>query len=41
MHANNKIKQNQLAEVLHKPIIRNFRKEQFIPDSKTIFRVLI
>ena len=40
--ANNEIKQNlKLAEELHKPIIRNFEKEQFIHDSKTIFGVLI
>ena len=40
--ANNKIKQNlQLAEELHKPIIRNFKKEQFIQDLKAIFGVLI
>ena len=39
---NNEIKQNlQLAEELHKPIIRNFKKEQFILDSKTISGVLI
>ena len=31
----------KLAEELHKPIIRNFEKEQFIHDSKTIFGVLI
>ena len=40
--ANNEIKQNlQLAKELHKPIIRNFKKEQFILDLKTIFGVLI
>ena len=40
--ANNEIKQNlQLAKELHKPIIRNFKKEQFIQDLKTIFGVLI
>ena len=40
--ANNKIKQNmELAEELHKPNIRNFRKEQFIQDIKTISGVLI
>ena len=40
--ANNKIKQNlQLAEELHKPIIRNLKKEQFIQDLKTISGVLI
>ena len=39
--ANNGIKQNlQLAEELHKPIIRNF-KEQFIQTLKTIFGVVI
>ena len=31
----------QLAKELHKPIIRNFKKEQFILDLKIIFRVLI
>ena len=31
----------QLAEELHKPIIKNFKKEQFIQDLKTIFGVLI
>ena len=37
--AYNEIKQNlQLAKELHKPIIR---KEQFIPDLKTIFGLLI
>ena len=30
-----------LAEELHKPIIRNFKKEHFIQDSKTICGVLI
>ena len=40
--ANNEIKQNlQLAKELHKPIIRNFKKEQFILDLKTVFGVLI
>ena len=40
--ANNEIKQNlQLAEELHKPIIRNFKREQFVQDLKTIFGVLI
>ena len=47
---NNKIKQNQcsldlaayqLAEELHKPIIRNKKKEQFILDLEIIFGVLI
>ena len=45
-HANNKIKQNQrtlllathqLAEELHKPIIKKLKKEMFIEGSKTIF----
>ena len=31
----------KLAEELHKPNIRNFRKEQFIQDIKTISGVLI
>ena len=31
----------QLAEELHKPIIRNFKKEQFMLDLKIIFGVLI
>ena len=40
--ANNEIKQNlQLAEDLHKPIIRNLNKEQFIQNLKTIFGLLI
>ena len=40
--ANNKFKQNlQLAKELHKPIIKNFKKEEFIQDLKTIFGVLI
>ena len=40
--ANDKIKQNlQSAKKLHKPIIINFKKEQFILDLKTIFGVLI
>ena len=40
--ANNDIKQNlQLAEELHKPIMRNFKKEQFIQNLKAIFGVLI
>ena len=39
---NNEIKQNlQLAKELHKPVSRNFKKEQFIRDLKTMFRVLI
>ena len=41
-NANNEFKQNlQLAKELHKSIIRNFKKEQFILDLKTIFGVLI
>ena len=48
--ANDKIKQNQrpldlpthqLAEELHRPIIRKFKKEQFILDLKIIFGGLI
>ena len=40
--ANNEIKQNlQLAKELHKPIIRNLKKERFILDLKIIFGVLI
>ena len=40
--ANNRINQNlQLAKELHKPIIKNFKKEQFIQDLKTLFGVLI
>ena len=31
----------QLANELHKPIIRNFKKEKFIHRLETIFRVLI
>ena len=31
----------QLAEELHKPIIRNFKKEPFIQDLKIISGVLI
>ena len=31
----------ELAKELHKPIIRNFKKEQFIQDLKTIFGELI
>ena len=34
-------KNQQLAEELHKPIIRKFEKEGYIPHSKTIFGVLI
>ena len=45
-HANNKTKPNQrtlhlathqLAEELHKPIIKKLKKEMFIESSKTIF----
>ena len=40
--ANDKIKQNQqLAEELHKPIIRKFQKRKYIHHLKTIFVVLI
>ena len=31
----------QLTKELHKPIIRNFKKEQFIRDLKIIFGELI
>ena len=31
----------KLAKELHKPVIRNFKKEQFILDLKMIFRELI
>ena len=38
----NNNKQNiQLAKELHKPIIKNFKKEQLIQVLKTIFGVLI
>ena len=38
----NQITQNQqLAEELHKPIIRKFQKEKFIHHVKTIFGMLI
>ena len=40
--ANNEIKQNhQLAEELHKPVIKTLEKEQFILHLKTVFEVLI
>ena len=39
---NIEVKHNeQLAEELHKPIIRTFRKQEFILDLKKIFGVLI
>ena len=39
---NNNSKQNiQLTKELHKPIIKNFKKEQLIQVLKTIFGVLI
>ena len=45
MHANNEhpldFATKKLAEELHEPIIENFKKEQFIQDSNTIFGVLI
>ena len=42
MHASKPAFNNEkLAEKLHKPIIKNLKKEQFILDSKTIFGVLI
>ena len=38
----NEITQNQqLAEELHKPIIRNLKKEKYIHCLKTIFGVLM
>ena len=40
MHANHE-RSLDLSEELHKPIIRKFKKKQFIQDSKTIFEVLI
>ena len=40
--ANNDIKQNiQLADELHKPIIRKFKKEKCTHHLKIIFGVLI
>ena len=40
--ANNDVKEHfQLAEELHKQIIRNLKKEQFIRDLKIIFGELI
>ena len=39
---NNEIKQNeQLAEELHKPIMKKLKIEEFILHLKTIFGVLI
>ena len=39
--ANNEIKQNlELAEELHRPIVRNFKNRQFIQNLKTISGVL-
>ena len=39
---NNDTKQNlELAQEIHKPIIRKFKKEKFILDLKIIFEVLI
>ena len=40
MHSNNE-RPWDLAKKLHKPIIRKFKKEQFIQDFKIIFGVLI
>ena len=41
-HANKSAFNNEkLAEELHKPIIRKFKEEQFIQNSKTIFGVLL
>ena len=40
--AHNEIKQNiQLGDKLHKPIIRKFKKEQYILHLKITFGVLI
>ena len=40
--ANKSTPQNeQLAEELHKPIIRKFKKRKYIQHSKTIFRLQI
>ena len=40
--ANNDIKQNlQLAEELHKPIIKKFKTRKFVLDLEIIFGVLI
>ena len=40
--ANDEVNQNlQLAKELRKPIIRNFKKEQFIQDIEIIFGELI
>ena len=40
--ANNEIKQNeQLAEELHKPIIKKLKREEFVLHLNTIFGVLI
>ena len=42
IHANKSAFDNEkLAEELRKPIKRNFKKEQFIQDLKTILWVLI
>ena len=39
---NNEIKQNeQLAEELHKPIIKKLKREEFVLHLNTIFGVLI
>ena len=39
---NNDTKQNlELAQEIHKPIIRKFKKEKFILDLEIIFGVLI
>ena len=40
MHSNNE-RPWDLAKKLHKPIIRKFKKEQFIQDFKITFGVLI
>ena len=38
---NTNVNNEKLAKELHKPIIRKFKKEQFIQNSNTIFGVLI
>ena len=40
MHTNNE-RPLDLAEELHKPIIRKLKKKKFIQDLKTIFGLLI
>ena len=40
MHTNN-LAMQKLTEELHNPIIRKFKKEQFIQDSERMFVMLI